>query len=462
MLVGSSQINRQSSPPTQSFRQKQPLSSASSPPTPPIASTSQRDERMIDSILPRARSNSLDRRINPIASTSKIMLSSKPGDGPVKKKVVQDATRAKRAPRQRANVTIEGLKPPSYLHRFPYDPNELASRIHAGHLNSAIKSSDLRCKLSRESRRSIPSSSDQEETDSFVNQTFWTAAEKDLFFFALSRHSRLQPSLISRDLGTKSVYQVLEYITLLERGSRDVDMDGLKENEDEESELTGVREMSDGWVEKESTLSEGMDHFAAQAKLAQQVQAVVPLTGGPGGMGVEYARKNLALRLAIEKYGEKPVDEVARHLSIHHLRALGRTQSSGDNAAVKKGDDDDRASSSEKSITKERSLSLEEEVKPASWERALRKLSKDDACMTEVVKSPLWQWRKWPARLEAVKDNTLNDAARVLAILGLSWRGDCKNKDATGLEAKDLLTPHRLTTEAAEVFNFTSLAIFFE
>ncbi|THH31689.1 hypothetical protein EUX98_g2521 [Antrodiella citrinella] len=50
----------------------------------------------------------------------------------------------------------------------------------------------------------------------FLNLSFWTSAEKDVFFHGLSVYSRLRPDLIAADIGTKNVVEVTTFIDLLE------------------------------------------------------------------------------------------------------------------------------------------------------------------------------------------------------------------------------------------------------
>ena len=50
---------------------------------------------------------------------------------------------------------------------------------------------------------------------------YWTAAEKALFFHALSTHSRFRPDLIASSIGTKSLLDVMIYLALLQDGAQD-------------------------------------------------------------------------------------------------------------------------------------------------------------------------------------------------------------------------------------------------
>ncbi|EMD40162.1 hypothetical protein CERSUDRAFT_71943 [Gelatoporia subvermispora B] len=55
----------------------------------------------------------------------------------------------------------------------------------------------------------------------FPLNTYWTSAEKDIFFHALTVHSRLRPDLIADEIKTKSVADVCVYLDLLEEASSD-------------------------------------------------------------------------------------------------------------------------------------------------------------------------------------------------------------------------------------------------
>lgn len=51
---------------------------------------------------------------------------------------------------------------------------------------------------------------------------YWTAAEKALFFHALSTQSRFRPDLIASTIGTKSLLDVVVYLGLLRDGAREL------------------------------------------------------------------------------------------------------------------------------------------------------------------------------------------------------------------------------------------------
>ncbi len=55
---------------------------------------------------------------------------------------------------------------------------------------------------------------------SLIGGVLWTSVEKDAFFHALSIYTRYRTDLIAGCIGTKNQVEVLEYLALLEEGSR--------------------------------------------------------------------------------------------------------------------------------------------------------------------------------------------------------------------------------------------------
>ncbi|KAG6844699.1 hypothetical protein H0H87_004575 [Tephrocybe sp. NHM501043] len=87
---------------------------------------------------------------------------------------------------------------------------------------------------------------------SFVSPTgYWTPSEKNVFFHALSVHSRLRPDLVAASIGTKSVVDVCAYIDILDDViARDVRVLLPR------SDLLGAFEVSDTWVRREENMAE--------------------------------------------------------------------------------------------------------------------------------------------------------------------------------------------------------------
>lgn len=90
----------------------------------------------------------------------------------------------------------------------------------------------------------------------------WSSYDKQLFFAALSRHSRHRPDLIASDVG-KSEAEIQWYLDLLETSretheskDRAANKRGLKRNEYwREGVAPAAREVSDEWVSKEEQLA---------------------------------------------------------------------------------------------------------------------------------------------------------------------------------------------------------------
>jgi hypothetical protein len=81
-------------------------------------------------------------------------------------------------------------------------------------------------------------------TSSLIGGVLWTVEEKDIFFHALSVHSRCRPDLIAACVGTKNEVEVLEYLSLLASGSKQAGTS----DECERATLYSAREVSDAWI----------------------------------------------------------------------------------------------------------------------------------------------------------------------------------------------------------------------
>lgn len=74
---------------------------------------------------------------------------------------------------------------------------------------------------------------------------YWTSSEKNLFFRALARYSRIRPDLIAAHIKTKSVVDVCAYIDLLHVASKDNPISRAR------ADIESAFEVSDSWVEHE-------------------------------------------------------------------------------------------------------------------------------------------------------------------------------------------------------------------
>ncbi|GJE94726.1 hypothetical protein PsYK624_108970 [Phanerochaete sordida] len=98
----------------------------------------------------------------------------------------------------------------------------------------------------------------------FAPSAFWTAKEKDLFFHALSVHSRLRPDLIAEEIGTKTLADVCAYIDMLQEGLKTAGDEAaaqvIPEYLDFESvpreDFPTAYEVSDEWVKFEDAVAE--------------------------------------------------------------------------------------------------------------------------------------------------------------------------------------------------------------
>ena len=79
---------------------------------------------------------------------------------------------------------------------------------------------------------------------------YWTAAEKALFFHALSTHSRFRPDLIASSIGTKSQLDVIIYLDLLHSGAQELT---AVRGAIARDQLPAAYEVSDALVEFEDT-----------------------------------------------------------------------------------------------------------------------------------------------------------------------------------------------------------------
>jgi hypothetical protein len=89
--------------------------------------------------------------------------------------------------------------------------------------------------------------------------SYWTSAEKDLFFHALSVYSRLQPELIAQHVKTKSTFDVCVYLEVLKSAAESI------EDEDEDTmenslrtEMEPAMEVSEKWVLREEAIAESL------------------------------------------------------------------------------------------------------------------------------------------------------------------------------------------------------------
>jgi hypothetical protein len=93
--------------------------------------------------------------------------------------------------------------------------------------------------------------------------SYWSSAEKDLFFHGLSVYSRLQPELIAQHVNTKSTFDVCVYLEVLKRAAELMEDEENEENEDStenslRAEMAPAMEVSQKWVLREETIAKSL------------------------------------------------------------------------------------------------------------------------------------------------------------------------------------------------------------
>jgi hypothetical protein len=82
---------------------------------------------------------------------------------------------------------------------------------------------------------------------------YWTVQEKNAFFHGLSAHSRLRPDLITQEIETKTLFDVLVFLDALDEGSCEVGRKKMRWDAGMES-----IEVSDAWMKEEIKLAEAV------------------------------------------------------------------------------------------------------------------------------------------------------------------------------------------------------------
>lgn len=93
---------------------------------------------------------------------------------------------------------------------------EPPSEVYLAQLHQHFTSSRLHALEGRTEDELLPPSL-------FPPNAHWTSQEKDIFFHALSVHSRLRPDLIARDIKTKTLVDVCVYLDMLDEGLENLD-----------------------------------------------------------------------------------------------------------------------------------------------------------------------------------------------------------------------------------------------
>jgi hypothetical protein len=153
----------------------------------------------------------------------------------------------------------------------------------------------------------------------------WSPEEKNVFFHALSIHSRLRPDLIAEMLPTKTVVDVCMYIDLLEESL------GSQLPFSIRHELPIAYDASEEWIEKENELAEELVEAEARweeerlRKLrksrADAAMRIVKVNAGGKDAGKETTMKaQKQARVGIKQ--SYAVEDAMRSLDESHLKVL--------------------------------------------------------------------------------------------------------------------------------------------
>ncbi len=86
--------------------------------------------------------------------------------------------------------------------------------------------------------------------------SYWTSAEKDLFFHGLTLYSRLQPELIARHIATKTTFDVCVFLDVLNRAAEfEEDEDEIGEGYHRTELFEPAVEVSTRWIQREEAIA---------------------------------------------------------------------------------------------------------------------------------------------------------------------------------------------------------------
>jgi len=88
--------------------------------------------------------------------------------------------------------------------------------------------------------------------------SYWTSAEKDLFFHGISVYSRLQPELIAQHVKTKSTFDVCVYMEALKAAAESMEEEEEEEDNSLRAEMECAMEVSEKWVRREESIAESL------------------------------------------------------------------------------------------------------------------------------------------------------------------------------------------------------------
>ncbi|KTW27381.1 hypothetical protein T552_02360 [Pneumocystis carinii B80] len=144
---------------------------------------------------------------------------------------------------------------------------------------------------------------------SVINGDIWTSLEKERFFKSLSRRSRHNPEDIARDIGSKSVMQVIGYMNILDEELRAFRLFGKGNGKEIVNfrNIPAAMEMSDEWINIEEKEAKKIQEFTDKIQERQE-----RLTWGPEWSFLENKKTN-EIEIAWD-YVNKPFSSIQEPL----------------------------------------------------------------------------------------------------------------------------------------------------
>ena len=175
----------------------------------------------------------------------------------------------------------------------------------------------------------------------FPPHAYWTEAEKDTFFHALTVHSRLRPDLIAQEVKTKTVSDVCVYITMLAEADASLRKSKTATAPFSREDFPSAAEAPDDWIAFEEHTAASMislqpvldleDTLQEREDVVQAQRATIraPKLGGRTPSGArdragEDARREDFERWEVQQRAEWEGEDLLRSLDKMGLTALDR------------------------------------------------------------------------------------------------------------------------------------------
>lgn len=281
------------------------------------------------------------------------------------------------------------------------------------------------------------------------SQSLWTSEEKNLFFAAISRHSRLRTDLIAADVRSKSEAQVVEYLSILEYEAAHV---SDRKGEGEESRTwrehalwTGVYKVDRSFVQQEDRLAEVVEERAQEA------------------MPRPRRRKSISNDAQLEEWGQRldiakltALSSVTRASEVTEKDDLERASHSGDD------DEDDPIAKDDKAIAALQEI--QKNARTPSQKQRLRTLLNRRASRQRSRLKTLYRMGFTEAQVEegggpdVMYASELKRGSKMGAPRKPHSELKMRDADAEALRLVDLGADAYLTQRGLEIFNYSRVA----